>query len=458
MLRNLIRTTTFRLTLIFLAVFVAVSAVQLAYFAWNAQRIFTDQITQVIEAEIEGLAEQYRLGGIRRLVAIIDRRSANPDASLYTLTNPLGERIAGNIATVRPGILDRPGRFEIPYRRQDDLDDDRHQALVQVFVLPGGFRLLVGRDLEERKRLHEVIARGARLSGLLVLIVGLVGGAIVTRRVLARIDRLTDTTRGIVATDLSGRLPLAGTGDELDRLAASTNDMLDRIEGLMKGLKEVSDNIAHDLKTPLTRLRNRAEEALRGPGDPVALRGALERTIEEADGLISTFNALLLIARTESGQGRQSMAPVDVSGLVEDVAELYRPLAEEKGLSLDTSAPTGLTMIANRDLVFQALANLIDNAVKYGAGTGPATITLTVQPAGGGAAFTVADHGPGVPQADRSRITDRFVRLDQSRSEPGSGLGLSLVNAVARLHGGSVAFADNGPGLRATLLIPAPAS
>jgi hypothetical protein len=454
MLRSLVRTTTFRLTLIFMAVFAIISAIQVGHFSWNARRLFTDQMTQVIEAELTGLAEQYRQGGIRRLVTVIDARTRNPDSSLYALTSPTGEVLAGNVAALPPGVLDRPARLETDYRRPDDAGEKTHRALAQVIVLPAGFRLLVGRDLQERRRLDNVIARGARISALIVVVVGLIGGVVFTRRVLRRIDTLTDTTRGIVATDLKGRLPLAGTGDELDRLATSTNDMLDRIEALMSGLKEVSDNIAHDLKTPLTRLRNRAEEALRQPADAVTSRAALERIIEEADGLISTFNALLLIARTESGQGRQAMTPVDVPALVEDVAELYAPLAEEKGLTLTARAAPALTLTGNRDLIFQALANLIDNAVKYAGGGPAATITLAAEGTDGGTAFTVADHGPGVPAADRARIADRFVRLDESRSQPGSGLGLSLVKAVARLHGGSLTFADNAPGLRATLLIP----
>jgi signal transduction histidine kinase len=458
MFSRLVRTTTFKLTLIFLVVFIVFSTVLIGYFAWNTRRVFTDQIVQSVQEETRMLADQYRNGGIRRLVAILDRRARRPGSSLYLLTTPAGETIAGNIASLPAGVLDRAGFVETDYSRLDD-PDDAHRALVQSFQLPGGFRLLIGRDLEERDRLDAVIRRGIRLSSIFVIAFGLIGGVIVTRRVLRRIDRMTETTNAIVGTDLKNRLPLAGTGDELDRLAASTNTMLDRIEALMQGLKQVSDNIAHDLKTPLTRLRNRCEEALRGGGSPEDYRAALERTIEEADGLIATFNALLLIARTESGQGRQTMSPVDVGQLVDDVAELYQPVAEEKGASLVATVPTGLTLQGNRELLAQALANLLDNAVKYGVtsanGEKP-VIRIGASASSSGIELTVADSGPGVAEADRARITDRFVRLDESRSEPGSGLGLSLVQAVARLHGGTLTFQDNRPGLKASLLIPAP--
>jgi hypothetical protein len=278
--------------------------------------------------------------------------------------------------------------------------------------------------------------------------------------VLSRIDAMTDTAQTIMAGDLSGRLPVAGTGDELDRLAENLNAMLERIEALMRGLKEVSDNIAHDLKTPLTRLRNRCEQALRGTPSDTAYRGALESTIAESDELIRTFDALLMIARAESGQARDNMTEFDAAEIARDVGELYEPLAEEKGLALKIEAPVAASVRGNRELVSQALANLVDNAIKYAGpdsskvNGAPAEIVIKAGSEGERITLSVADRGPGIPDADRDRVVERFVRLEQSRSEPGSGLGLSLASAVARLHGGELKFEDNQPGLRSTIELP----
>jgi signal transduction histidine kinase len=330
-----------------------------------------------------------------------------------------------------------------------------------VFRLPSGYRLIVGRDIEDRRELARMV-RSAMLWGLGVMaLFGIGGGYWVSRKLLARIDALSDTTRTIMEGDLTGRLPVNGSGDELDRLSESLNLMLARIEQLMAGLREVSDNIAHDLKTPLNRLRNRVEGALREPyGEPV-YREALERTIEEADGLIKTFNALLSIARIEAGAGGENRETLDVSTLLRDVAELYEPVAEERGLVLKAEADAPIMVRADRQLLGQAIANLIDNAIKYGtaevAGNGAGAepeVEVRVEAKGPVAEIVVTDRGPGVPAADRERVLGRFVRLEASRSEPGSGLGLSLVAAVARLHGGSLRLEDNEPGLRVILALP----
>src|SRR5204862_6574166 len=231
-------------------------------------------------------------GGLRRLVFVVDARSRRPGSSLYLVTTRAGEGLAGNVGSLATGILETSGWTETAYRRLDDPDGAQHHALVRVFQLPAGFRLLVGRDLEERERLHDIVLAAGRWSLAIVIVLGVAGGFFVTRRVLTRVDAMTETTRKIMDGDLAGRLPIAGTGDELDRLAGNLNAMLERIEALMRGLKEVSDNIAHDLKTPLTRMRNRCEQALRGEQGR-DYRAALESTIAESDDLIRTFDALL---------------------------------------------------------------------------------------------------------------------------------------------------------------------
>ncbi len=459
-LGKLFRTTTFKLTLVYLTVFALFGAFLLGYFAWNTRRLITEQITAIVDAEITGLAEQYRQGGIRRLVSVVDGRSHRPGSSLYLVTTAAGEGLAGNVGSLPPGLLDKPGWTETDYRRLDEAEGPEHDALVQVFQLPGGFRVLVGRDLEERERLYNIVISAGWWSIALVVVLGLAGGFFVTRRVLNRVDAMTETTRTIMDGNLTQRLPIAGTGDELDRLAGNLNAMLERIEALMRGLQEVSDNIAHDLKTPLTRLRNRCEEALRMATSEADYRAALERTIEESDGLIRTFNALLMIARAESGHAREDMADFDAAEIAHDVGELYEPLADVKGLALKVEASAVTPVHGNRELVSQALANLVDNAIKYAK---PVTSAINgVKPEivvkafsdGDRIMLTVSDSGPGVPEADRARVVERFVRLEQSRSEPGSGLGLSLAAAVAHLHGGELRLEDNQPGLRTLLVLP----
>jgi len=454
---KLVRTTAFRLTILYLLLFFFFALTLLGYFAWNTRRLVTEQITQTVTAESNELAERFDSNGIRGLVTALENRALRPGSNLYLIATPAGQGLAGNVGSLEPGVLDRAGWAETTYRRLDETDIAEHRALVRVTQLSGGFRLLVGRDLEERRRVFGVVASAARWSFLIVIVLGLGGGVLVARRVLARIDAMTGTTQRIMAGDLSERLPVGRSGDELDRLAGNLNAMLERIEALMRGLKEVSDNIAHDLKTPLTRLRNRAEEALARSSDEAGYRAALERTLEESDALIRTFNALLMIARAESGQARGDMTDFDAADVARGIHELYEPLAEEDGMALSVQAEPA-PLHGNRELISQALANLVENAIKYGkpaSGRAQATmITLRSEMDGDTVKLSVADRGPGIPEADRARAVERFVRLEASRTLPGSGLGLSLASAVATLHGGGLRLSDNNPGLCATLVLP----
>jgi signal transduction histidine kinase len=457
-LTRLFQATAFRLSVAYLLIFALFAGFILGYVAWNARRVLDDQIQGTIEAEITGLNEQYRIGGIRRLVEVIDRRTREPSASLYLVTTYNGERLAGNVGALPVGVLDSPGVRETDYR-QSEPDAATRQAIVRVFVLPGGFRLLVGRDLEERERLSAVIRRAVGLSLALVTILACLGGWFVTRRVLKRVDAMTETTRTIMAGHLDGRLAVAGNGDELDRLAINLNAMLDRIGELMSGMKEVSDNIAHDLKTPLTRLRNRAEDALRTARSSDDYTRALEAVIDESDNLIRIFNALLMIARLEAGNASATMSDFDVGEVAASVGELYEAVAEEASVPLEVSVEPDLTINGNRELIGQALANLADNALKYGTsgdgeeGVAP-SIAIAAKRAGDSVEISVADHGPGIPENERAHVLERFARLESARSRPGFGLGLSLVAAVARLHGGELRLEDNSPGLKAVLALP----
>lgn len=463
---KLVRTTAFRLTLAYLFLFAFFAASLLAYFAWNTQRLINEQITSTVNSEMVDLSDLFSRRGLRGIVFAIENRALRPGANLYLITTPAGQSIAGNVSSLEPGVMAINGWTETAYRRLDDQEPTDHRALVRVSQLSSGFRLLIGHDLEERRRLFGIVANAAQWSVLIVVVLGLGGGIFVARRVLRRIDAMTETTQGIMAGDLSGRLAVGRSGDELDRLAENLNAMLERIEALMMGLKEVSDNIAHDLKTPLTRMRNRAEEALAGASNEAEYRAALERTIEESDGLIRTFNALLMIARAESGQARGNMENFDAAEIARGIHELYEPLAEDSGLTLRlTTAPAPIH--GNRELISQALANLVENAIKYGQpdlltasgseenATVSRDILIESLRDGGQVLLSVSDHGRGIPEADRKHAVERFVRLEASRTLPGSGLGLSLASAVATLHGGELLLGDNHPGLRATLSLPA---
>lgn len=457
-LGRLLRTTAFKLSLAYLAIFTFFAIFVLGYVAFSARGILDEQVGETISEEVQALVSQFNSGGIVRLVRLVERRSSQPGSSLYLVTSPTGDTLAGNITGIESEGLLEAGRYQLFYRVVEDGAPRPHRALVETVVLPGGFRMIVGRDLDESDRLIKVIRRAVGWSLLLVLGLAVAGGVFVARRVLKRVDAMTKSARSIMDGDFTERLAIAGTGDELDRVAKSLNIMLDRIAELMAGLREVSDNIAHDLKTPLTRLRNSAEEALRNGKADQDYRAALEDVIDEADSLIKIFNALLMIARAEAGAMRESATVLDAGDVARDVAELYEPLAEEAGISMTVKIDGALPIRGTRELISQALANLIDNAIKYSSSPDAVnddhSISVIGRREGHVIQLIVADHGPGISDADRNRAIERFVRLESSRTRPGSGLGLSLVAAVARLHSGSLILEDNAPGLRAVLTLP----
>ena len=483
-LGKLFRTTVFKLSLVYLVMFSLGAGAVIGWVAWSVRRLVDQQIEAAIEAEIKGLSEQYAQGGIRRLVFIVDRRTRQPNSSLYLVTNYQGLAITGNIAALPPKVLDQPGVTETLYQRHGEATMHR-SAMARIFVLQGGFRLLVGRDLSDRETLRDVMSRALFTSLFWLIVIGTLGGLFVARRVLRRVDAMNDSAQSIMFGDLGGRLPVTGSNDELDRLAQNLNAMLARIGELMTGMREVSDNIAHDLKTPLTRLRSRAEEALRTARSEAEYQTALEKVIDESDTLIRIFNALLMIARVETGADREGMTTFDAGDIVHDIAELYEPVAEEDGVTLSVTVGGNVTVRANRELVGQAISNLMDNALKYGVertqlketaiavvaagadvhahpdvasdrvNSAQPDIGIAVRRVGERIEFEISDHGAGIPSQDRERVLGRFVRLEDSRSLPGSGLGLSLAAAVARLHNGALRLEDNRPGLKVVLSLPA---
>jgi len=369
-----------------------------------------------------------------------------------------GDSITGNAILRVPALDQRPGWIEAEFNWPDEAEDVIRLAKIRVFLLPSGLRLFVGRDLEERARLQLAIRRARGWSLLMVILLGGFGAWFVTRRVLRRVDAIAASSGRIMQGHLSERLPVTKANDEFDRLAGQLNEMLDRIGELMTGLRELSDNVAHDLRTPLTRLRNGAEEALRKATTLEESREGLERAIAESDGLIRVFESILMIARAETGNLATSMQTVPLTEFLTGIAELYEPLVEEADMPLRLDLAPGLSVKANRELLGRALSNLFDNALKYGlppeAHKSDAAITLSARQIGGMIEIAVADCGAGIPEADRERAMERFVRLDKSRAQPGFGLGLSLVAAIAKLHGGSLRLEDHAPGLKAVLALP----
>lgn len=452
-------TTGVRLSAIYLAAFTLFALSFVLTVSYSIDSLFSRQMRTNIAAEVTGLAEQGRLGGVRAVVNAVERRSRLPNASLYLVADSAGRVLAGNIAEVPAGLLDRASEVPvtIPYERDEGTTSERRSALVQVVQLPGGLTMLIGRDIAERQAFAAILYRALGWAGVLLVALGVVSWFFVSRRVLNRVDSVAASSRRIMGGDLHERLEVTGSGDEFDRLAESLNAMLERIETLLYGLKDVSDNIAHDLKTPLTRLLGRVEATLAGPADLQRYKATLEATIAESDTLIRTFNALLLIARIESGAPDGAVAPVDAAEIVRDVTELYEPVVEEAGAHLRVSAEGPLRLKANRELMSQVLANLLDNAIKYGRPDDPAAtpeIGVRLRRDGDHALVEINDNGPGVPAGDRERVLQRFVRLEKSRSAPGSGLGLSLVAAAVRLQSGTITLGDNAPGLSVKLRLP----
>jgi signal transduction histidine kinase len=455
-----VSTTAFRAAAAAVVAYVVCAGVIVGLLLWQTNRILTDQVLETLRGEADLLAAEAQSGDRAAIVRAVEARSRPGGPGLYYLEDSDGNFLAGNLTRMPREIAGGSGGVFRYTAGAKDPDTARLGVAIPV-DLGAGLRLIVGRDIEDQRRFADEMGTLYFLGLGFLSLTGLLAGFLISRFTLRRIEAINVATRSIMDGDLSRRIPVSGAGDEFDVLATNFNAMLDRIEALMSGLREVSDNIAHDLKTPLTRLRNSAEAALMDPRGAQAYRDGLEQAIENADGLIKTFNALLLVARLEAGVLEENAEPFDVGRLVRDVADLYEPVAEERGLRIALDVAEGIDIAANRQLVGQAVANLIDNAIKYsvrtadaGARAAPTAIAIGLRPRGDAIEIGVADRGPGIAAADRERVLKRFVRLDESRTQPGTGLGLSLVQAVARLHGGKVRLEDNSPGLRVVLTLP----
>lgn len=461
--RQMAHTSVFRLAATYVAAFLVAGAVIVAIVFWQAGALLTRQVLQTLVAEADRFEAMAKAGGSTALAAAVAEKSRSPNTGLYLLIDADNRKLAGNLNRWPPELSASPEGGLFRYDAGEARLGERLAAGLAV-RLPDSLRLLVGRDIEAERRFVDGVQRLVLIGSAVLAGLGIAGGLLASRALLVRVSDMTLASEQIMSGEFSRRIPVTGSDDELDRLAHRLNAMLDRIEQLMAGLREVSDNIAHDLKTPLNRMRNRAEACLRDAGGEAAYRDGLERCIEDADDLIKTFNALLLIAKLEAGSVEDSLDTFDLEHMLRDVAELYRPLTEESGLGLTLHESGPLAFHGNRQLLSQAVANLVDNAIKHGRGNRRTAGTAAPEPAPGieirlartpaGVDITVSDRGVGIPAPDRRRVLERFVRLETSRTQPGTGLGLSLVAAVARLHGGSVRLEDNQPGARAVLSLP----
>jgi signal transduction histidine kinase len=449
--RLIVGTHAFRLAALYFLVFAA-SVLGVLLFVYLTSADFVERQTEAtLDAEITGLAEQYAQRGLSGLIQIVAARSAGDrgDAMIYLVTDPDGKPLVGNIAAWPAGVPTHSAWLSFALERTINGRHEVHPARGRLFVIPGGYRLLVGRDISDAAAFRSEVRTTLLWAGLIALGIGLIGGTVMSRNLLRRVEQVNRTSERVMAGNLSDRVPLHGTRDEFDQLAANLNRMLDQIERLMTAMREVTDDVAHDLRTPLSRLRARLERALVNPS--AGMSEAIRAAIDEADRLLATFNALLRIAELESGTHLDQTAPIDLSEVARSAAELYEPVAEEKGFTVSVVAEPGVRISGDWHLLSQALANLLDNALKYAGG---GEIELRVFNENRQAILEVADQGPGIPEADRQSVLDRFVRLEPSRTTPGNGLGLSLVRAIARRHDGSATLEDNRPGLRVRLQFP----
>lgn len=450
--------TSARLTLANSALLAAGFGLLLMLVTWLAGQYMLGHVEESVEAELDILTAEFRVDGVRGISGLIrqrlDVRSANHDR-VYRLEDAAGNLLIGNLDR----WPDSAGRESLPLRLPSLLHRGQTEIVARWVRLPDGSRLLVGFDEYEVEQVRSDIRRAALVSFGLMLLASLGGGYLITRAALRPVETIRRAAQQIMDGDLQHRVPLrSGDGaDEFDRLAQTLNGMLDRIARLIATVRGATDNIAHDLRSPLTRHRARIEAALSHPPTADELPDWLERNLADVDQVLSTFQSLLRIARVDSGLLRGEFSELDVGRLVRDAIELMEPLAEERGLRLVVSAPEGAACTGHRDLLFQTVLNLIDNAIKYSPHGGTVELSLTRD--GDDWRLCVRDEGPGIPAAERERVFERLYRLESARDTPGLGLGLSLVQSVVALHRGTIALDDAAPGLAVTLRLPArPAS
>ncbi|MFW6413397.1 MAG: HAMP domain-containing sensor histidine kinase [Oceanicaulis sp.] len=462
-----LRTTAFRLTLLSAGLFALSSFFILALVYAASVNAALRRADAAIYEEIGRIEARFDAGGAAAANRYIVQRSVAGGEFLYLLLDDQGRRVSGNISGLPAATPDEEGRVRFVYDRApaDGVQgaEDGRDARGRIVPLPAGQSLFVGVDVEEEARFVGETLNAVLLASGLALALGLVSGAVVSRRFAKRLDEINDAARAVMTGRLDTRAPRTFSGDELDELSANFNAMLDRVERLMQRMRTAGDSIAHDLRLPLTRMRGRLEAAIVEDGDLAAREAALGQAVADVDELLKTFNAVMSLSRLQTGERRRAFEALDLSELIADVAELYEPVCEDQGLEFASDCPPGLALTGDRELVAQAIANLLDNAVKY-TPEGGAVVLRGRRTSEGLVEISVTDTGPGIPAEERERVLERFVRLEKSRSAPGVGLGLSLVQAIAEVHGASLSLDDgpgvtdggHGPGLRIALCFPKP--
>ncbi|MFO1467832.1 MAG: ATP-binding protein [Steroidobacteraceae bacterium] len=451
-LAGVLATSRFRIAILYSLVFSLGTALLLSIVYIAVSNVVDGGTDNLIEAEVQGLREQYRVLSREDFIELIEQRSQAQDVrgAVYLMVDPQNRPIAGNVPEW-PRAGDAQGKWlefvvSVPFG-----DETReHEMRARRFVLPGGYRMLVGHDVQERHDVKRLMLQGLVIAEVLTLLLGLGGGFWMGRRILAQAGAVTAVAQQIMRGDLSQRLPVGASDDEIDALGRDVNGMLDRIEQLTLGMRTVLDSAAHDLRTPLNRLQSRAEAGMAAVPAGSAAHHALEQVSLEVDRMRATLDALLRIALAETGTVAREA--VDFSALVASVAELYGPVSEERGIGFGQRIAPGITVHGSRQLLAQALANLLDNAVKFTPRGGRIEVLLESFP--DGSEVSIADTGPGIPQDKRELVLGRRVRLDEARDLPGSGLGLSLVAAVVKLHGARLTMQDAHPGLRVAIRFP----
>jgi len=452
-LPRLLRTSSFRLTVLYAGLFAASVLILFAVIYWATGLTMTNSLDAAVDSDLTELADGFRSGGTAALTAQIDERVRQmPHGPMFYLLQGAGGRVlAGNL----PAFAGGPGRFDLQTPKSDRHGRARNLAIrARGVALPGGDYLMVGVDAFPRDEMHELILRAFGWSSLVTLVLAFGGGALISGGLLRRIETISRAARDIMDGDFARRIPDRGTDDEFDHLVSSLNAMLDRIQGAMESVRQVSDDIAHDLRTPLTRLRQRLELARYRAQSVAAWRSAAAGCIAEMDAILETFGALLRIAQIESGIAARRFARLDLSDLLHTIAEVYQPMADDKGQRFTAEIAAGLAVWGDRELLAQLVANVIENAMKHS--PPGAAIGLVAAASATAVEIAVGDNGPGIPAAERDRVFRRFYRLESSRSTPGSGLGLSLVAAIAALHQIRVELTDNDPGLRVLLRFSPP--
>ncbi len=452
---KLFKNSMFRLSLIYMVVFSLSVVLLFGFIYWATAGYMLRQTEATIEAEIAGLVEHYEQSGLNGLLDVVrERLSRRADTpNLYLLSDLNFKPLLGNLEQWPAGKPSAASGWLSFYFDSDGVRTTaEHKGLARLFLLQNKYYLLVGQDVHQLQKMQNLIRDAMFWGVLMTLVLALAGGLMTSKTMMRRIEAINETCHRIMDGDLSRRISCLGGNDDFDKLIHTLNRMLDRIEQLMHGVKQVSDNIAHDLRTPLSRLRRRLDMLRIDGSGTEQQRDLLDQAITEADGLLTTFKALLRISEIESGSRRANFQEVDVAALLDDLVEMYEPLAQERGQVIAWERRDVPPLHGDRDLLFQAFSNVLDNAIKYSPEQG--RIGLLIRGCGADLEVAITDTGSGIPAAEREKVLERFYRLEINRSPPGNGLGLSLVAAIVKLHHGRLELGDNGPGLRVTIALP----